>query len=301
MRIQHRYLTFEKDQKLLASLDQMSIRYKIEERNFKETTPLYVLEFFLYEDNPRFEKMREGLEVFGISPQTGTIYDKEDIANANWFQILVGEYQYPQPEDGYLRATFNLDNHCNYCGLGRSQNAPFRLKTMPKQLNNQFWGLHWMHDALFVRSRAKRILEMENIEEISFSKPVLHKNGEEVEDLWQVHIQVELGHGVDDYNLSKEICEYVADEESIKAGPAGPPKLIHYCGRVKYNFPRRWGITFRESSFQNVPDIVRSHEWFGSGGMAMQLLIVSKRIKQIVEKNKLKGLAFVPIFHKRAE
>jgi len=227
-------------------------------------------------------------------------FEKNQRLLINWFHISTGEYQYPQPEDehGYLRATFNLDNYCSNCGIGRIQNAPFRLRTTPKQPNNQFWGLHWIHDAVFVRSQAKRILEMEHVRGISFSKPVLNKKGEEVEDLWQMHIQTELSQGIDDHNLSKEICEYMEDKKSIEAGP---PKLIHYCGRVKNNFPRRGAITFSQSSFQNMPDIVRSNEWFGSGGMAMQLPIVSKRIKQLVEKNKLKGLAFVPIFEERLE
>jgi len=300
MRIQHRYLSFEKNKRFLILLDKLSIRYKIVDRNLDEKTHLYILEFFLYEDNPRFIEMTAELTAFGIEPQIGTVYDKDDIAKANWFYIFTGEYQYPQPEAefGYLRATYNLDHYCSNCGIGRMQNAPFRLKTTPKQPNNQFWGLHWVHDAVFIRSQAKRILEMEHVREISFSKPVLHKKGEEVEDLWQMHIQTELGQGIDDYNLSKEICEYIEDKESIEVGP---PKLIHYCGRIKYNFPRRGAITFSQSSFQNMPDIVRSHEWFGSGGKAMQLVIVSKRIKQLVEKNKLKGLSFAPIFEERFE
>jgi len=298
MRIQHRYLSFEKNPKLLRLLDQLSIPYNTKEKNLDKDVSYYILEFFLYEDNPRFKKMREELEEFGIDPQVGTVFDKADIAQANWFHVVVGEYQYPQPEDGYLRATFNLDSYCNNCGIGKLQNAPFQLKTKPKQPNNQFWGLHWEHDAVFVRAVAKRILEAENIGGISFSKPVLHKQNAEIEDIWQMHIGTELGRGIDDYNLVKEICEYDSHEEPISMGD---PKLIHYCGKVKYNFPHRGGLTFEGSVFEGKPAIVRSHEWFGSGGMAMQLTLVSKRIKEVVEKNKLKGLKFVPIVHQRLE
>jgi hypothetical protein len=298
MRIQHRYLSFEKNERLLKSLDQLSIHYKVEERNFGEQTHLYVLEFFLYEDNPKFSLMKEVLQGFGLEAQIGTRYDKADIARANWFYIVVGEFQYPQPEDdfGYLRATFNLDHYCWHCGIGKSQNAPFRLKAMPKQLNNQFWGLHWEHDSIFIRSVAKRALELENIRGISFSNPVLHKKGLEVDDMWQMHIHTELGAGVDSYNLQTETCEYV---DGIENDEGVSEKLIHYCGRTKYNFPQRGGVTFYESCFQDAPDIVRSNEWFGSGGTAFQLPIVSRRLKQIVEKNKLKGLGFTPIFHRR--
>jgi hypothetical protein len=222
------------------------------------------------------------------------------VATAHWFWVSVGEYQYPQPEEdfGYLRATFNLDNYCENCGIGKSQNAPFRLKAIPKQPNNQFWGLHWEHDAIFVRLEAKRILESENVRGISFAKPVLHKKGLEVDDMWQIHIQTELGAGVDSYNLTKEICEY-ADKRAREEEAA--LKLIHYCGRTKYNLPKRGGVTFNEFYFRNAPDIVMSDEWFGSGGKAFRLPIFSERIKRIVEKHKLKGLHFTPIFHQRVK
>jgi hypothetical protein len=300
MRIQHRYLSYYKNESLLKLLDQLSIHYKVEERSFDEQTHLYVLEFFLYEDNPRFSMMKEALQGFGIEAQVGTMYDKEDVAKANWFYVTVGEYQYPQPENafGYLRATFNLDHYCDNCGIGKSQNAPFRLKTTPKQPNNQFWGLHWEHDAIFIRSEAKGILESENIMGISFSKPVLHKKGVEVEDMWQMHIKTEIGAGIDSYNLTKETCEYVDGQEG---GKGVAVKLLHYCERIKYNFPKRGGMTIDESSFRDAPDIVRSNEWFGSGGEAFRLPIFSKRVKQVIEKNKLRGLGFTPIFHQRFE
>ena len=300
MRIQHRYLSFEKDERLLKALGQLSIQYKVDERDFGEERHLYILEFFLYEDNPRFSMMKEALREFDIDAQVGTVYDKEDIAKANWFYVTAGEYQYPQPESdfGYLKATFNLDQYCQNCGIGKVQNAPFRLRTMPKQPNNQFWGLHWEHDAVFIRSMAKRTLESERVEGISFSKPVLHKKGLEVDDMWQIHIQTGIGAGVDRYNLQEETCEYISGEENNKLRAV---KLIHYCGRTKYNFPKRGGIILDESRFQGAPDIVRSTEWFGSGGMAFQLPIVSKRVKQIIEKNKFKGLSFMPILHQRTE
>ena len=107
MRIQHRYLSFEKNESLLMVLDKLSIRYKIKDQYLDEKTHLYILEFFLYEDNPRFIEMQAELNAFEIEPQIGSVFDKEDIAKANWFYIFTGEYQYPQPESafGYLRAT----------------------------------------------------------------------------------------------------------------------------------------------------------------------------------------------------
>jgi len=155
MRIQHRYLTFDNNSKLTKLLGQLSVRYRVEEKSYDETTHSYALEFFLYEDNPRFQELTEAVEKFKIEPQIGTQYEKADIDIAEWFVVSTGQYQYPQPEDDYLEKTFDLENYCNLCGIGRIQNAPFRLKIEPKQNNNQFWGLHWEYFAVFVRQEPK--------------------------------------------------------------------------------------------------------------------------------------------------
>ena len=281
-------------------LDELSIRYKIQERKFDDGRDLYTLEFFLYEDNPRFSLMRAELEAFYLVPQIGTVFDKEDLEKANWFRIAVGDYQYPQPEieSGYLKASFNLDHFCPHCGVGKLQNAPFRLKTKPKQLNNQFWGLHWEHDAIFVRSHARNILESEGVTGMSFTTPVLDKKGIEVDDLWQIQLHDELQPGLDDYNLTKEICEY---KEEPSMADTGALRLDDHCGRTRYNFPLRGGLTFKAECFSNAPDFVKSREWFGSSGLAMQLPIVSKRVKQLIENHTLRGMTFEPIFHERFE
>lgn len=182
MRIGHRYITWDSHTKIIkplqAILDRFNISYKYKE-DIDSVIPTFkhTLEFFLYEDNPNFIRVKKEVDKYDIEAQTGTYYEKPDMDKAEWFIISAGEYQYPQPENdfGYLKFSFNLDNYCNLCGIGKVQNAPFRLKTEPKQYNNQFWGLHWEFEHLFVRQETKSILEKEQIKDISFSQPVLHK------------------------------------------------------------------------------------------------------------------------------
>lgn len=59
------------------------------------------------------------------------------------------------------------------------------------------------------------------------------------------------------------------------------------------------GYMFDKGIFYEAPDIVESEEYFGSGASAHKLQIVSKRFKEIAEKNKLKGLSFTPIVHEK--
>ena len=243
--------------------------------------------------------MKEAVKDFDIWPQIGTTYDKEDINNANWFEAGAGSYQYPQPEDdfAYLKATYNLDNYCSTCGIGNIQNAPFRLQSEPKQFNNQFWGLHWVFDAIFLRQEAKNILEKENISAVSFSKPLLHRKKTEVQSLFQLHVDTILEKGFNSYNTQIITCKYM-NEEDVNVGPAAQNSIDDpFCGRVKYNIPERGGITFDKKIFDDMPDIAKSNEWFGSGALAFQLIFFSKKVKDIIEKNKFKGIYFTPIFH----
>lgn len=302
MRIKHRYLQYDSHLKTIKTvrgiLDKYSHSY-----NFKEDlecvipTFKYTIEFYLYEDNPDFGVIKQEISKF-LEPQViGTEYEKADIKNAEWFILNTGEYQYPQPEEdfGYLKATFNLDKYCHLCGIGKVQNAPYRLRTEPKQPNNQFWGLHWEFAAVFVRLEAKNILEREKIKGISFSNPVLHKKNIPIEGFYQLHIETILNKGFHNYN-SKTITCKINNEENLNTD-----KTLQCCGRIKFHHPMIGGYLFDKSIFDKNFDIVTSSEYFGSGGSANRLQIVSKNFKQIVEKNKLKGLSFIPVMHDELE
>jgi hypothetical protein len=302
MRIGHRYLTWNSHTQIIKPLrtilDKYNISYKYKE-DIHSVIPTfnYCIEFCLYEDNPNFNDAKKEVDKYGINPQIGTYYEKGDIDKAEWFIISTGEYQYPQPEKdfGYLRATFNLSQYCSLCGIGKIQNAPFRLNTQPRQHNNQFWGLHWEFEPLFVRKEAKAIIEKEQVKGIRSSQPVLHKKDIAIDDLYQLHIDTILGSAFDSYNTKTITCKIINEE-----GANTEPNL-NSCGRVKFHHPMVGGYLFDLAIFNPYYDIVQSSEYFGSGASANRLQIVSKRFKKLVDKSKLKGLKFTPIIHKRLE
>ncbi|MFN8251917.1 MAG: hypothetical protein U0V75_08530 [Ferruginibacter sp.] len=300
MRIKHRYLTSDSHLKIIkpvkAILDKYSNVY-----NYKEDLECvipsfkYTIEFYLYEDNPNFDNLKKELSKF-IQPQvTGTEYEKKDIQNAEWFIVSTGQYQYPQPENdfNYKKVTFNLDNYCPLCDIGKIQNAPFRLKTEPKQQNNQFWGLHWEYSAVFVRQEAKNILERENIKGIRFTNPILNKKDIPIDGFYQLHIDTTIDKGFDGYNTKTITCK-INNEENCNTDLNSK-----CCGRIKFHHPKIGGYLFDKSIFKSEFDIVHSNEYFGSGASANRIQIVSRRFKDLVEKNKLKGLSFTPIVHDR--
>lgn len=298
MKIKHRYIKFDSYSKTIKQiktiLDKYSHYYDYRE-DLDSVIPTfkYSIEFYLYEDNPDFRLIKQDISNF-IQPFTfETEYEKNDFKNAGWFIASTGQYQYPQPEDEYLEKTFDLSNFCSLCGIGRLQNAPFRLKTEPKQHNNQFWGLHWEFFALFVREEAKNILEKEKIKGIRFSKPVLNKKNLEIDRFYQLHVDTILNKGFDSYNTKTITCK-INNEERLNTDLNSK-----CCGSIKFHHPMIGGYLFDNSIFNIDYDIVQSNEYFGSGGSANRITIVSKRFKDLVEKNKLKGLTFIPIVHDR--
>ena len=295
MRIQHRYLTFDKNEHLVKILDKLSVKYTLTEKSYNATTHYYALEFYLYEDNPKFLELKEVIDKFKIIPQIGTVYEKEDIEKAEWFIVSTGKYQYPQPEDNfeYKKVTYDLQDYCELCDIGKIQNAPFRIKTEPKQYNNQFWGLNWEFSAVFVRQETKNILEREQIKQITFSNPLLNKKNIKIEGFYQLHIEKTLDKGFDSYNTKIITCKINNEENCNK------DLQLKCCGRVKYHHPMVGGYLFDKTIFNTDFDIVDTNEYFGSGRNTNKLQIVSKRFKQLVEKNKLKGLVFTPIVHDR--
>lgn len=298
MRVTHRYLQYDSHLKIIKPvriiLDKFKVSYKYkEDLDCVIPTFKYQIEFYLNEDNPNFTALKSEIDKFKIEPQTGTIYEKSDIEKAEWFIVSTGQYQYPQPEDGYLEQTFDLENYCNLCGIGRVQNAPFRLKTEPKQHNNQFWGLYWEYFAVFVRKETKSILEKEKIKGISFSRPVLNKKNIEIDGFYQLHIDTILHKGFDNYNTKAITCKLNNEED------CNTDLHAKYCGRIKFHHPRIGGYLFNKTIFNPDFDIAQSNEYFGSGGSANRIQIVSKRFKELIEKNKLKGLSFTPIVHER--
>ena len=295
MRIQHRYLTFEKSSQLTKLLDTLAVRYKEQEKSYGKGVQSYSLEFFIYEDNPRFQELKKAVQTFDIKAQVGTLYDKLDEAQANWFIASTGQYQYPQPEEGYKEATFDLTHYCNNCGIGKVQNAPYRLKSEPKQQNSQFWGLHWEYEPVFVRQEAKDILEREEIQGVRFSQPVLHRKNISVEGFYQLQIDMTLNPGFNPYNTNQITCK-INNEENCNSNSD-----TNCCGRIKFHHPRRGGYLFETATFSANKDIALSHEYFGSGASANRLVIVSKRFKELIDKYKLKGLGFVPIVHSKLE
>ena len=84
--------------------------------------------------------------------------------------------------------------------------------------------------------------------------------------------------------LSPELQEHFRKQrERIAAIP--------YCGRVKCHVPTS-SLALIPGCLAGAPDVFRTAEWFGSGGLAFRFTLASERFVNLVRERGWKGLAF---------
>ena len=187
---------------------------------------------------------------------------------------------------------------CPTCNIGLKQKDEFRFRSEPKAKHSQFLGLNWVFDQIFVRQIVKDIFEEENITGINFSRPVIDRTGLPITGLYQLRVESLLSTGLLTDNLKLEICELPKDKSELKFLNAIKSKLVEgpFCGQKKYNFPQGDNyIKIKADTFDDKPDFIRLDYYFGSGGSANQPIIISDRVKQIIEREKWRGAFFKQI------
>jgi hypothetical protein len=217
----------------------------------------------------------------------------------NWYRIDTGQFGYPQPEDTYLEGTYDLSAACLTCGIGKKLRNPFRFSSEPKAKHSQFIGLNWVLDEVFVRDVVKVVFEDQGVTGVEFVRPLRHKTGEPLETIYHVRVGTVLPPALRTEKLRKEKCEMPHDLDMIKFLTANRSSLVKgpFCSATKFNYPQRdeEEIVMPISAFMSAPDLVRMHEWFGSGGYAGRPILISQRVKEIIDRRKWRGLTFSPI------
>lgn len=268
------HIIFDEDDapKLAKYLSENGIEYK-------DSECFFVLD--ISEQSPHWPTIKKKLkkDISYISETTFTI---DELNSAEWLQVRSAwRFDYPQPEDhyGYESITYTKEHLCDECKNGLIQQAPFRFKKEPKWGKRNFMMTNWVYDEFFVSPRAKKILENENIPNISFM-PVLNKKGNVVfEETYQLIIESLLPLGL----ISKESC--------IQA-----KYHCSKCNRVKYHTNGRGQYVFPRAIFENMPPIIKTSDCFGWGAESHRLIIVNQEIFQLLRRNGLdSSLVFEPI------
>lgn len=216
-------------------------------------------------DSELFNKLDTLFKQWGAMVTIGSEFSNDDYSNASHLMILPNwQTQYPQPENNfaYLEETYDLKDYCSLCGIGAIQKSPFRIKKEIKWDKRTSFILNWVFDEIFVR---KDIYEKVFLPiGIDFVPVVLHKNGQIIEDIKQLKINIATSI-LKLENVDFERCEK--------------------CGRQKYK-PITSGYFPNFIDGLNIPHIVKSQEYYGSGKSASNWIIVSQSFREILLKEK---------------
>src|SRR5688572_3943581 len=83
------------------------------------------------EENEKNAELVKLIDKWKLEKFVATVYDKQDYSKSSLF-VYVGtrSHGYPQPEDdfGFINVTYQTDDYCKKCGIGKVQKEPFRLK-----------------------------------------------------------------------------------------------------------------------------------------------------------------------------
>jgi hypothetical protein len=201
----------------------------------------------------------------------GTKYNTKDIEESKSL-MFVGCWTngYPRPESisGYLNATYNLDLFCENCGIGAVQDAPFRLARPPKWNNRLLFELGWVFDEIFAR---KTFYEefLKNEFALDSRPVVLHKNRSEIDDTVQLVIP------------KSQIALTMTDT---------PFTICEKCHRKRYTPQVKGFLPSFES--ENPYPLVKSMEYFGSGGGANNRIFMSKYFYKKLKEKKIRITAW---------
>lgn len=227
--------------------------------------------FDIDESHPSWTRVRDLIERWGASDVLRTEFSADEINNAHWLEITAQHRGFPQPDPdsfGYLKATYDLTDWCNLCGIGKVQNAPFRIEGEPNWARVGVFQLVWVYDELFV---SKKVWE-------SIFRPlgipgrlVCDKEGNELQTVVQLDIEDSVDIDVSGIELSK--CEK--------------------CGRAKY-LPIARGM-FPALTNQPSRDLVRTRVNFGSGGQASMRIIGSQALWMTLVREHMRGLSVRPV------
>ena len=212
-----------------------------------------------------------------------------------WYHIhATGHFGYPQPEDSYAVSTYG-DGYCDRCGIGGAQCIPFRLRSEPKSRPSQFLQLNWVFDEFFVRPEVESALQGAAISGIGFGPVLRNKTGEQLPTVRQLKVSTVLPEALDHAILQPVTCKQDNEEGPPWYG-GGKPRYAPdypYCGRVKYHWPDN--LRFNVNAFADAPDVVKSFEWFGSGGAASRAVLVSERVIEVIEEHKWRGIKWTVV------
>lgn len=226
--------------------------------------------FKIEESDERWIKIKSKIKEWEAVDIPATIFSEKELYESKWLQMLPEwHHGYPQPENDfkYLSSTYDLSGYCSKCGIGAAQKESFRMLKEPKWGNRGILQLNWVFDQYFVLPDIWR--DVFETLDIPCLPVIHHRTGKTLSTVLQLS------------NLENTELENI---------DSYPYKICNECGRKKYE-PIKIG-PFPKLKTIPKSHIVRTKEYFGSGGNAFNGVIVSQELYKQIRKYNLKGVSF---------
>jgi hypothetical protein len=198
------------------------------------------------------------------------LFDSAEIDSADTLGVgAAWHHGYPQPESdfGYLKATYDLQAYCPRCGGGKTQRAPFRMRSEPNWECRSILQLNWVFDEYFVTPRLwEDLFKPFGVE----AREVLSARGRTP--------------------LSTVVQLVVPDVVDLDM-PTLPFEDCEACSRRKY-LPVATDFLPRSNS--PVPVMAKSAQSFGSGHSSWNLVLCAQALRQSLLKAGAEGVDFQP-------
>ncbi len=260
------------NRELKTFLDAEQIEHKYEESIVGKTVFLLISE-----SHPKWRPLAKWLNAHDTLHTVELKFTPAEVRAAPWCTIMASHIGYPQPADdfGYLHVTYESPSGCLACGIGFRQVSPFRLRTAPDSHRLRLFQLNWVFDEFFVTDACRDELRASRISGIDFYPVLHHKTGSEIIGWSQMRIVETLEAPLNTAGLVTETC--------------------NRCSGSKFNYPQGEPLALASSPPETTPDVVKSREWFGSGGEAHHLVVVSQRFASLILRSKWRGPFLAPL------
>lgn len=219
--------------------------------------------FIVDEDNQYWEELSRLIKVWKAVDVVQTKFTKAEIESADSLAVYPKWLNdFPQPEDEYLAASYDLANYCSSCGIGKVQKAPLRIKKEPSWGSNLLFSLNWIYDEFFVKrdfyEKTFKPLGIEGREVF------LHKKDVPSESVTQLALPII------DTSLN------IADRPFSECSKCGRKKYAPISKGFFPAFERKAGML-----------MFKSQEYFGSGAAADRRIFVGTKLREQLINNKV--------------
>ena len=272
MRIVHR-VGLHRDNPARPHLERLGIRLVFP--HYPGTTLRGTAVFEIEESDILWEPIRALVAEYRLPDMASTKFTRRELETANQLVLRPSwHWSYPQPEDdfGYLGITYDTRDHCDRCGIGAVQKAPFRVLRQPAWGKRNIAQLNWVFDEYFVTRRAYH--EVFQPLGIGCCEVVRHRRGSVMDDMLQLRVDTISTVPLDLDGSPSEVCSKCGRRKYLPVSRGPFPPFAGHCG--------------------NVP-IMKTQEYFGSGGSAFRAVVVSNALYSAMVQYGIKGVSYYPV------